>query len=57
MHSACPLVVIGFAILYALALGPFIVGMFGLSVVYNRLAGFFLMPLGLPWKQNARCLP
>ena len=33
MHSACPLVVIGFAILYALALGPFIVGMFGLSVV------------------------
>jgi hypothetical protein len=58
MHRACPLVVIGFAILYALALGLFIVGTFGLfGSPSGPLAGIFLMPLGLPWNRMLDVFP
>lgn len=58
MHRACSLVVIGFAILYALALGLFIVGTFGLfGSPSGPLAGIFLMPIGLPWNQMLDIFP
>ena len=50
IHLACRLIVMGFSILYALALGLFIIGTFGLfGSPSGPLAGVFLVPLGLPW--------
>ena len=50
MHRACRLIVIGFFVLYALAVGLFFVGTFGLfGSPSGPLAGVFLIPLGLPW--------
>jgi len=58
MHRVCRLVVIGFAILYALALGLFIIGTFGLfGSPSGPLAGVFLVPLGLPWNRMLDVLP
>ena len=58
MHRACRLIVIGFAILYLLAIGLFIVGTFGLfGSPSGPLAGVFLMPLGLPWNQMLNVFP
>jgi hypothetical protein len=58
MHLACRLVVIGFSVLYALAVGLFIVGTFGLfGSPSGPLAGVFLMPLGLPWNQLLDVFP
>jgi len=58
MHLACRLVVIGFSVLYVLAVGLFIVGTFGLfGSPSGPLAGVFLMPLGLPWNQMLDVFP
>jgi hypothetical protein len=58
MHRVCLLVVIGFAILYALALGLFLVGTYGLfGSPSGPLAGVFLMPLGLPWNRMLDVFP
>lgn len=58
MQRACSLVVIVFAILYALAFGLFIVGRFGLfGSPSGPLAGIFLMPLGLPWNRMLDVFP
>jgi hypothetical protein len=58
MHRACRLIVIAFALLYALALGLFVVGTFGLfGSPSGPLAGVFLMPLGLPWNQMLDVFP
>jgi hypothetical protein len=58
MHRACSLAVISFAILYALALGLFIVGTFGLfGSPSGPLAGIFLMPIGLPWNHMIDVFP
>ena len=58
MHRACRLIVIGFALLYVLALGLFVVGTFGLfGSPSGPLAGVFLMPLGLPWNQMLDVFP
>jgi hypothetical protein len=58
MHPACSLIVIGFALLYVLALGLFVVGTFGLfGSPSGPLAGVFLMPLGLPWNQMLDVFP
>ncbi|MEH6547570.1 MAG: hypothetical protein V7701_14125 [Sneathiella sp.] len=46
----CRFLVIAFAILYAVALGLFLVGTFGwFGQDTGPLAGIFLIPLGLPW--------
>jgi hypothetical protein len=46
----CRLVVITFAVLYAVALGLYLVGTFGwFGQDTGPLAGIFLVPLGLPW--------
>ena len=48
-HS-CRYVVIGFLMLYLIALALFAVGTFGLfGSPRDPLAGVFLIPLGLPW--------
>jgi hypothetical protein len=58
MHRACLLLVIGFAVLYALAAGLFIVGTFGLfGSPSGPLAGVFLVPLGLPWNRMLDVFP
>jgi hypothetical protein len=58
VQRACSLVVIVFAILYALAFGLFIVGRFGLfGSPSGPLAGIFLMPLGLPWNRMLDIFP
>ena len=58
MHRACRLIVIGFAILYLLAIGLFIVGTFGLfGSPSGPLAGIYLVPLGLPWNQMLFVFP
>jgi hypothetical protein len=58
MHRACRLVVIGFAILYALALVLFIIGTFSLfGSPSGPLAGAFLVPLGLPWNRMIFVFP
>lgn len=58
MHLACRLVAIGFSVLYALAVGLFIVGTFGLfGGPSGPLAGVFLVPLGLPWNQMLDVFP
>ena len=50
IHLACRLIVLGFSVLYALAVGLFIIGTFGLfGSPSGPLAGVFLVPLGLPW--------
>ena len=46
----CKVIVIGFAVLYLLALGLLIVGTFGLfGQPQDPLAGVFVIPLGYPW--------
>lgn len=58
MHRACPIAVFGFALLYALAFGLFIIGMFGLfGSPSGPLSGIFLVPLGLPWNQMLGAFP
>jgi len=58
MHRACRLIVIGFALLYVLALGLFLVGTFGLfGSPSGPLAGIFLVPLGLPWNLMLNVFP
>jgi len=58
MHRVCPLAAIGFAILYGLALGLFIVGTFGLfGGPSGPLAGVFIVPLGLPWNRMLGVFP
>ncbi len=58
MNLVCRLVTIGFAVLYALAFGLFIVGTFGLfGSPSGPLAGVFLVPLGLPWNQLLNVFP
>jgi hypothetical protein len=58
MHRACPIAVIGFAFLYALAFGLFMIGTFGLfGSPSGPLAGIFLMPLGLPWNRMLSVFP
>ena len=50
IRLACSLVVIAFSVLYALAVGLFMIGTFGLfGSPSGPLAGVFLVPLGLPW--------
>lgn len=50
IRLACSLVVVAFSVLYALAVGLFIIGTFGLfGSPSGPLAGVFLVPLGLPW--------
>ena len=52
MHRACRYILIGFAVLYALAVGLFIIGTFGLfGSPSGPLAGVFLVPLGVPWNR------
>jgi hypothetical protein len=58
MHRACRYILIGFAILYALAVGLFIIGTFGLfGSPSGPLAGVFLIPLGLPWNRMLDVFP
>lgn len=58
MHRACRYVLIGFAVLYALAVGLFLVGTFGLfGSPSGPLAGIFLVPLGLPWNRMLDVFP
>ncbi len=58
MHCACRYTLIGLATLYALALGLFIIGTFGLfGSPSGPLAGVFLVPLGLPWNQMLDVFP
>ncbi|MBK6601625.1 MAG: hypothetical protein IPG28_08725 [Betaproteobacteria bacterium] len=48
----CRNVIVGFAVLYACALGLFAIGTFGLfGAERDPLAGVFLLPLGLPWNR------
>jgi hypothetical protein len=50
IKRVCNLVLIAFAILYALALGLLLIGTFGLfGNDRDPLSGVFLIPLGLPW--------
>jgi hypothetical protein len=50
MMRICRGGVIGFAVLYALALGLLAIGTFGLfGQERDPLSGVFLLPLGLPW--------
>ena len=50
IRLACSLAVIAFSVLYALAVGLFIIGTFGhFGSPSGPLAGVFLVPLGLPW--------
>lgn len=50
----CKIIVIGFGVLYLLALGLLAIGTFGLfGQEPDPLAGVFLVPLGLPWNRLA----
>ena len=58
MHVACRLAVVGFFVLYALAVGLFIVGTYGLfGSPSGPLAGVFLVPLGWPWNRLVDVFP
>ena len=58
MHRACRYTLIGFAVLYALAVGLFIIGTFGLfGSPSGPLAGVFLVPLGVPWNRMLGVFP
>jgi hypothetical protein len=58
MRRVCPIAVIGFAILYALAFALFIIATFGLfGSPSGPLAGVFLIPLGLPWNRMLDVFP
>lgn len=58
MYHACLIILIGFAILYALALGLFVIGAFGFfGSPSGPLAGIFLVPLGLPWNRMLFVFP
>jgi len=46
----CKIAVIGFVVLYLIALGLLAIGTFGLfGQEPDALAGVFVVPLGLPW--------
>ena len=46
----CRIVTVGFAVLYACALGLLAIGAFGLfGAERDPLSAVFLLPLGLPW--------
>ena len=50
MSTRCSQFVAGFGILYLIALGLLVIGMFGLfGQEKDPLSGIFLLPLGLPW--------
>jgi hypothetical protein len=50
MARVCRFVVIGFAVLYAVAAALFLVGIYGwFGSPQGPLAGVFLLPLGPPW--------
>jgi len=50
LHTLCQGVVIIFGVAYLLALGIFLIGIFGLfGQERDPLSAVFLMPLGLPW--------
>jgi hypothetical protein len=50
VRRACTAATVAFGLLYALALGMFLTGTFGLfGAERDPLAGVFLLPLGLPW--------
>lgn len=54
----CKIIVIGFGVLYLLALGLLAVGTFGLfGQEPDPLAGVFVVPLGLPWNRLAMGAP
>lgn len=54
----CKIIVIGFGVLYFLALGLLAVGTFGLfGQEPDPLAGVFVVPLGLPWNRLAMGAP
>jgi hypothetical protein len=54
----CKIIVIGFGVLYLLALGLLAVGTFGLfGQAPDPLAGVFVVPLGLPWNRLAMGAP
>jgi hypothetical protein len=58
MRLACRLFLISFSVLYALAVGLFIVGTFGLfGSPSGPLAGVFLVPLGWPWTRMIDVFP
>jgi hypothetical protein len=47
---ACRIVVLGFTILYVLALALLLIGTFGLfGQEQDPLSGILLLPIGLPW--------
>lgn len=54
----CKIIVIGFGVLYLLALGLLAIGTFGLfGQEPDPLAGVFVVPLGLPWNRLAMGAP
>jgi hypothetical protein len=58
MARACRLLVGVVVVLYALALGLFLIGQFGLfGAERDPLAGVFLVLLGLPWNRFIDGLP
>lgn len=58
MSTRCSLFVAGFGILYLIALGLLVIGMFGLlGQEKDPLSGIFLLPLGLPWNLLAGGIP
>jgi hypothetical protein len=55
---ACRLLLVLFALAYALASVVFVLGWLGLSgVPRDPLAGVFLIPLGLPWNRLVDVAP
>ena len=58
MRRVCQIILIGFAVLYGLALGLFVIGTYGLfGSPSGPLAGIYLVPLGLPWTQMISAFP
>jgi len=58
VSRACRLVVVAFAVLYAVAFVLFLIGTFGwFGSPRGPLAGVFLVPLGLPWNLWLDVLP
>lgn len=58
MSRICRFLVIAFALLYAAAVGLYLVGTYGwFGSPRGPLAGVFLVPLGLPWNRWLDSLP
>jgi len=58
VRGACRILLVVFIGLYAIALALFVIGTFGLfGSESGPLAGFFLVPLGLPWIMMLDVLP